>query len=102
MCNIKDRQSNKHKVIFSLPILITPIFRSWMLEDEYNEMNRDRVMIAIESKTTLYFASLQIDWMKETAHADIHVAPSRSLPKKMRMMINILNKSHLKTIDNSW
>ena len=49
-----------------------------MLEDEYNEMYRDRVMIAIENKTAPYFASLQIDCMKETAHANIHVVPSES------------------------
>ena len=49
-----------------------------MLEDEYNEIYRDRIMIASESKTTSYFASLQIDCTEKMAHADIHVIPLES------------------------
>jgi len=85
ICNVKDRESKnkdreskKHKVIFPFPILIAQIYKSWMLEDEYNEIYRDRIMIASESKTVPYFASLQIDWTEETTHADIHVVPSES------------------------
>jgi len=61
ICNVKDRQSEKHKVTFSLLILIIQIYKSYMIEDEYNEICRDRIMIASESKTAPYFASLQID-----------------------------------------
>jgi len=35
-------------------------------------------MTALESKTALYFASLQIDWIEEMAHADIHIIPLES------------------------
>ena len=49
ICNVKDRQLKKHNVTFSLPILITQICKNWMLEDEYNEIHRDTIMIASES-----------------------------------------------------
>ena len=78
ICNVKDRQSKKHKVTFSLPILIIQICKSWTLEDEYNEIYRDRIMIVSESKIAPYVASLQIDWAKEMTHADIHIVPSES------------------------
>ena len=58
LCNVKDRQSKKHQVTFSLPILIIQICKSWMHENEYNEIYRDKIMIASECKTAPYFASL--------------------------------------------
>ena len=74
-----DRQSKKHKVTFPLPILITHIIISWMLENENNEMYKVRVMIAIESKIASYFASLQIEeWTEKMAHAYIHIVRSES------------------------
>ena len=77
-CNVKDRQSKKHKVTFPLSILITQICKSWMYENEYNEIYKYRIMIASESKTAPYFASLQIDWTEEMTHVDIHIVPSES------------------------
>ena len=35
-------------------------------------------MLAIESKTAPYFASLQIDWTEEMVYVDIHVVSSES------------------------
>ena len=35
-------------------------------------------MIAIESKTAPYFASIQINWAEGMTHADIHVIPLQS------------------------
>jgi len=40
--------------------------------DGYNDIYHDRVKIAVENRTSPYYASLQIDWTLETAHADIH------------------------------
>jgi len=38
ICNVKDRQATKHKVIFPLSILITQIYSSWMHVDQYNDV----------------------------------------------------------------
>ena len=40
--------------------------------DEYNDVYHDRINIAVENRTSPYYASRQIDWKLETAHANIH------------------------------
>ena len=97
ICNVKDRQSKKHKVTFLLPILVTQI---WMHVDNYNDVYHEIIMIALDSKAPPYFVSIQIDWTEEIAHVDIQLF-HRILLKKGMMMINSLNKSHFKIIGNS-
>ena len=101
ICNVKDRQSNNQKFTFPFPILITQICRSWMHDDDYIDVYNERILIALESKTIPYCASLQIDWIEKMAKPTFLLF-HRSLPKKKRMMSNSLRKSHPKTIGHLW
>ena len=84
-----------------MPILVIQICKSWMHVDEYNNVYHERVMIALESKIASYFTFLQLYWTEEAAHVDIHVVLHWSLLKREKMMINSLNKSHIKITGNS-
>ena len=70
ICNVKDRQSFRHKDYTSIAYLVTQICKEWMYADDFDEYCQVRVLIAQEQVTTSYRASLPIDWTHDIAYAD--------------------------------
>ena len=52
---------DKRKTFMSLPILVTQIYKEWILENEFNHAKKDKISIQAETISSSYNASVQID-----------------------------------------
>ena len=74
----KDRR----KTFLPLPILVAQICKEWMSDVEFNLAMHERVKIMIESISSSYQASLQIDWTPAILQEHVVIAFSSSSESK--------------------
>ena len=73
---------DKRKNFMPLPILVTQIYKEWMLEDEFNHAIKDKISFQAKTISSFYNVSMQIDWVPSMLQEHVPVASSSSNESK--------------------
>jgi len=73
---------DKRKTFMLLPILVTQIYKEWILENEFNHAKKDKISIQAETISSSYNAQVQIDWAPSMLQEHVPVASSSSNESK--------------------